>query len=104
MIVNDTSPLPEIISVYFSASSVVGAGKVTQVNEGDTVYVHVWAKGLTADGSPTNVNLNWNGTATAPDFNAPLPTQVAMSLWDANIREYKGVAGPIVIKNDLIEG
>lgn len=106
----DTSPVPSIRAVFFATdpnpgdnpSGIVG-GAVT-VNEGDTIYVHVWAKGLTADGSPTNVNLNWGGTATAPDFNAALPTQVAMNLWDASIREYKGVAGPIVIKKDRSEG
>lgn len=109
--IKDTSVLPEISSIYFSASSVVGAAAVTQVNEGDTVYVQVVAKGLRADGNNATINLNYGGVSYT-EGNSPntievegsLPITVNMTLTDANSRIYKGVAGPIKFVEDGIEG
>lgn len=102
----DTSPRPAIRAVFFSGESVVGAntGALSEINEGQTMYLHVWATGLTPDGSDTTVSIEYIGEATQADFDTPLPTNITMRLFDASIREYKGVSGPLTIKNDNIEG
>ena len=105
MVVNDTSVLPEIISVYFSASSVVGAGEVTQVNEGDTVYIQVVAKGLTADGSNATIILTYGSTvyndnSISVEVVGGLPTTMNVVLTDTISRIYKGVSGPVKFIED----
>lgn len=105
--IQDTSPLPQITSVYFSASSAIGAGGVSEVNEGGSVYVQVVAVGLTPDGSSTNITLSYSGTdagGSGSDIVGSMPVSVNMILTDANARIYKGVAGPITFAADGVEG
>lgn len=105
--INDTSVLPEITSVYFSTSPSVGAAAVSQVNEGDTVYVQVVAKGLAADENNETINLTYGGVSYVSDndpgaieVDNPMPSSVTMVLTDTNSRIYKGVSGPIKFTED----
>lgn len=117
----DTSPLPYIVGAFFSTepdqsgylpASIVGPGingnPGVTVSEGDIIYLQVWAVGLTSDGSSTSVNVSWGGTATIADFDVVLPTTITMVPWTAEPYFerpfFKGISGPIVIKNDQIEG
>lgn len=100
----DTSVLPTIDNVYLAPSANIAAAPVTTVNEGDVVFIHVIATGLNANGSDTNITLNYDGTATAADFAAARPTTVRMSLVNTATRQYRGVVGPITILEDLAEG
>ncbi len=98
--IKDTSPLPSIDSVYFSSSSTVGAVAVSEVNEGDSVYIQVVATGLTPDGSDTTMSFNYSGTEYdegdgGGDIVGSLPVSVNMVMTDSANRIYKGVAGPI---------
>ena len=105
MVVNDTSVLPEITSVYFSTSPSVGAAAVSQVNEGDTVYIQVVAKGLVPNQSNATINLTYSGGVYEGDAGGvesedAMPTNVTMVLTDTTSRIYKGVAGPITFTED----
>lgn len=87
----DTSPLPQITSVYFSSSPEVGAPEISGVDEGSSVYVQVVAVGLTADGSDATVILGYEGI-TSDDLFYESPGSVVVSLTDAVTRTYKGVS------------
>ena len=107
--IKDTSPLPSIDSVYFSSSSAVGAVAVSEVNEGDSVYIQVVATGLTPDGSDTTMSFNYSGTEYdegngGGDIVGSLPVSVNMVMTDSANRIYKGVAGPITFVEDNVIG
>lgn len=104
MVVNDTSPLPTIDSVFLSKSNAANATAVTSLDEGDTFYVHVLATGLNSTGANVNIALNWDGTSSAGDFNVARPTSISMTLVNATTRQYRGVSGPIGIVEDNQEG
>lgn len=107
--IKDTSPLPSIDSVYFSSSSAVGAVAVSEVNEGDSVYIQVVATGLTPDGSDTTMSFTYSGTEYdggdgGGDIVGSLPVSVNMVMTDSANRIYKGVAGPITFVEDNVIG
>lgn len=107
--IKDTSPLPSIDSVYFSSSSAVGAVVVSEVNEGDSVYIQVVATGLTPDGSSTTMSFTYSGTEYdsgdgSGDVVGSMPVSVNMVMTDSANRIYKGVAGPITFAEDNVIG
>lgn len=105
MVVKDTSKRPTISQVFYgSNNSSSTPAEVTELNEGQTFYIHVWGYHLHPTESAVTVNLNWSGTANAADFRSALPTTVRLTLWNAEQREFRGFAGPIVIKEDGIDG
>lgn len=104
-IVNDTSVMPSIDAVFLSKDGNPNtATAISQINEGESFYVHVKATGLMRGGSTTSVNLNWSGTATADDFNSALPSSVTVNMVDGNGYKYEGVEGPFQIKADGVDG
>ena len=105
MVVNDTSKRPTISQVFYgSNNSSSTPAEVTELDEGQTFYIHVWGYHLHPTESAVTVDLNWSGTANAADFQSALPTTVRLTLWNAEQREFRGFAGPIVIKEDGIDG
>ena len=103
-VVNDTSPLPSIDRVYTTKSQSSTMEPYTLFSEGENMFVHVWATGLTADGSSTFIDLTWDGTASEADFSVPRPIKVRMDLVDANTRQYFGTTSSMVIVQELAEG
>lgn len=104
-IVNDTSVMPSIDAVFLSKDGNPSTAiAISQINEGESFYVHVKATGLMRGGSSTSINLNWDGTATAADFTSVLPNSIMVNMVNSNGFKYEGVTGPYQIKADGIDG
>lgn len=104
-IVNDTSQLPYLRAVFFSANNSVSNPSIVEtINEGDTFYVHVWGNSLASEGQAVTVSLNWEGTATAVDFQQVLPNSIQLNQFNAVDQDYRGVVGPFTARADLADG
>ena len=72
--INDTSKTPSI-SLRYSANS-SGSGTVTQVNEGQTVYLVITTQNITL---PHNVTLQYSGSVSEADLSSPRPTTMTVN-------------------------